>query len=151
MAHSLSKIIVHTVFSTRERRPFLLDESLRKSLHGCLFEILGNMECVPFVVGGVEDHVHALSILGRTITAAILVKELKRRSALWLKSTQPGMTHFAWQEGYGMFSVSYSHLEVVKEYIEGQEKHHRKISFQDEFRTLLKRYDIHAEEKYLWD
>lgn len=151
MAHSLSKIIVHTVFSTRGRRPFLRDMALRKGLHGCLSEILGNMDCGPFVVGGVEDHVHALSTLGRTCSAAILVKELKRRSSLWFKSTQSGITDFAWQQGYGMFSVSYSQLELVKDYIEGQEKHHQKISFQDEFRTLLKRYDIESDEKYLWD
>lgn len=102
-------------------------------------------------IGGVEDHVHLLARFGRTITQAEWVKELKRVSNLWLKERSRDYADFEWQGGYADFSVSQSKLEQVKQYIAGQEEHHRKIGFQDELRALLKRHEIEWDEKYVWD
>jgi REP element-mobilizing transposase RayT len=101
--------------------------------------------------GGVEDHVHLLCALSRTCNAAEMVKEVKRGSSMWIKTKSADLQDFAWQSGYGIFSVGFSQIESVKEYIAGQEEHHRKVSFQDEFRQLLKRYEIEFDEQYVWD
>ena len=151
MPQSLAKILVHTVFSTKDRRPFLRDTALRQELHHYLGGILKNLECQPFVVGGVEDHVHLLASLSRTCAAAEMVKEVKRGSSLWAKERDAGMWDFGWQNGYGIFSIGSSQIEDVRRYIAEQEQHHRKVSFQDEFRLLLKRYELAYDERYVWD
>jgi len=151
MPQSLAKILVHVVFSTKERRPFLRDTSLREELHRYLGGILANHGCQPLIVGGVEDHVHLLTVQARTITAAEMVKEVKRGSSLWLKSKSPELHDFAWQNGYGMFSIGFSQVDVVRRYIAGQEEHHRKVSFQDELRELLRKYEVEFDERYVWD
>ena len=151
MPQSLSKILVHTVFSTKDRRPFLRDPALREELHRYLGGILTNHDCQPIIIGGVEDHVHILSTLSRTLPAAEMVKEIKRGSSLWLKTKTPDLADFAWQNGYGIFSIGFSQVEVVRKYIANQEDHHRKISFQDELRGLLNRYEIGFDERYAWD
>ena len=151
MAQSLAKILVHTVFSTKDRRPFLRDRATREELHRYLGGILTNLECQPITVGGVEDHVHLLCALARTCEPAEMVKELKRGSSLWLKTKSPKFRDFAWQSGYGMFSVGFSQLDMVRKYIAGQEEHHRRTTFQDELRHLLRRYEIDFDERYVWD
>ena len=151
MPQSLAKILVHTVFSTKDRRPFLRDRALREELHRYLGGILAKLECQPIIVGGIEDHVHLLSALSRTCEAAETVKEVKRGSSLWLKTKSPDLHDFAWQNGYGIFSIGFSQIESVRSYIARQEEHHRKVSFQDEFRLLLKRYEIEFDERYVWD
>ncbi len=151
MSQSLAKILVHTVFSTKDRRPFLRNKSLRDELHRYLGGILMNHDCQPLIVGGVEDHVHILSTLSRTCEAAEMVKEIKRGSSLWLKTKGPSLHDFAWQNGYGIFSIGHSQIAAVKNYIAGQKEHHRKVSFQDEFRVFLKRYEIEFDERYVWD
>jgi putative transposase len=151
MPQSLAKILVHTVFSTKERRPFLRDKSLREELHHYIGGILNQLECQPLIVGGVEDHVHFLCTLSRTCEAAEMVKEVKRGSSLWLKTKSPDLRDFVWQNGYGIFSIGFSQIEPVRDYIAGQEEHHRKVSFQDELRALLKRYEIGFDERYVWD
>ena len=151
MPQSLAKILVHTVFSTKERRPFFRDKSLREELHHYIGGILNQLECQPIIVGGVEDHVHFLCALSRTCQAAEMVKEVKRGSSLWLKTKGPDLRDFAWQNGYGIFSIGFSQIEPVRDYIAGQEEHHRTVSFQDELRALLKRYAIEFDERYVWD
>jgi putative transposase len=150
MPQSLSAVYLHAVFSTKDRRPFLSDRELRLSLHGYLGEISKRLGCAPLRVGGVEDHLHILARLGRTVTQADWIKELKRASTLWLKS-QPSVSNFSWQGGYGCFSVSVSNLETVKAYIDNQEEHHKKLTFQDELRALLRKHGETWDEKYLWD
>ena len=151
MPQSLAKILVHAVFSTKDRRPFLRDTALRQQLHHYLGGILKNLDCQPFVVGGVEDHVHLLASLSRTCAAAEMVKEVKRGSSLWAKERDAGMWDFGWQNGYGIFSIGSSQIEDARRYIAEQEQHHRKVSFQDEFRLLLKRYELAYDERYVWD
>jgi REP element-mobilizing transposase RayT len=148
---SLAKILVHTVFSTKDRRPFLRDKPLREELHRYIGGILANLECQPVIVGGMEDHLHWLCALSRTCEPATLVKEAKRSSSLWLKTKSPGLADFAWQSGYGIFSIGFSQIESVRNYIVGQEEHHRKVTYEDEFRQLLRRYEIEFDERYVWD
>jgi REP element-mobilizing transposase RayT len=151
MPQSLAKILVHVVFSTKDRRPLLRDQKLRDELHRYLGGILTNLDCQPIIVGGVEDHVHLLCLLSRTSAPADVVKELKRGSSVWLKTREPNLANFAWQSGYGIFSIGFSQIPAVRNYIAGQEEHHRKASFQDEFRQLLQRYEIEFDERYVWD
>jgi REP-associated tyrosine transposase len=151
MPQSLAKILVHTVFSTKDRRPYLQDRALRAEMHAYLGGILSNLGCQPIIVGGVDDHVHLLSALARTCSPSDMVKEIKRGSSLWIKTKSPRLEEFGWQNGYGIFSIGFSQIPVVKEYIATQEEHHHRISFQDEFRALLQRYEIEFDEQYVWD
>jgi REP element-mobilizing transposase RayT len=151
MPQSLSRILVHTVFSTKGRQPFLRDRLLREELHRYVGGILANLGCQPLLVGGVEDHVHILSTLLRTCESAEMVKEVKRGSSQWLKTKGPEFREFGWQNGYGIFSIGHSQVEVTRQYIARQEEHHKRVSFQDEFRELLRRYEIEFDERYVWD
>ena len=151
MPQSLSIVYIHLVFSTKERRPFLRDQTVRDSLHAYLGGISKQLDCPPILIGGVEDHVHLLCRFARTITQAEWVKELKRVSNGWLKEQGSGFADFEWQGGYADFSVSQSNLEQVKRYIANQEEHHRKIGFQDELRELLRKHQQEWDERYVWD
>jgi putative transposase len=151
MPQSLANILVHTVFSTKDRHPYLHNSALREELHRYLGGILLNLNCPPIMIGGTEDHVHLLCNLSRTCEPAAMVKELKRGSSLWLKTKGPDMTDFAWQNGYGIFSIGFSQIESAKKYIADQEEHHRTVSFQNELRDLLKRHAINFDERYVWD
>ena len=102
-------------------------------------------------MGGVEDHVHILARFGRTITQADWVKELKRVSNEWIKEQGRDYADFQWQGGYSDFSVSQSNVDRVVKYIADQEEHHRKLTFQDELRTLLRKHEIEWDERYVWD
>ncbi len=151
MPQSLAKVLLHVVFSTKDRTPFFQDKTFRSEIHRYLAGILANLDCQPLIVGGVEDHVHTLFILSRTETMAEVIKEWKRASSIWIKQKNPELDSFAWQRGYGVFSIGYSQVDAVRAYIAGQEEHHRKQSFQDEYRELLRRYHVDYDERYVWD
>jgi REP element-mobilizing transposase RayT len=151
MSQSLAKILVHSVFSTKDRRPYLRDQALREELHCYLGGILSNLDCQPIIVGGVEDHVHLLCALSRTHTAAEMVKEVKRGSSLWIKTKSAALEDFKWQSGYGVFSIGFSQIPDVRQYILNQAEHHQHLTFQDEFRAFLQRYEIEYDERYVWD
>jgi putative transposase len=123
---------------------------MRTSLHSHMGGISKQLKCAPIITGGMEDHIHLLARFARTLTQAEWVKELKRVSNLWLKEKY-SIREFEWQGGYADFSVSASNLELVKKYIANQQHHHRKMNFQDELRTLLKRHDVEWDERYIWD
>jgi|SRR5689334_15031502 len=148
MPQSLAKVLIHVVFSTKERRPFLRDTVLRAELHSYIGGILNQLDCQSIAVGGVEDHVHGLACLSRTRPVAEMVK---RGSSLWIKQKEPTLAEFAWQSGYGAFSIGFSQVAALRRYIAGQEEHHRSQSFQDEFRQFLKRYEIAYDARYVWD
>jgi len=145
------KILVHTVFSTKDRSPLLRDYDLREQLHRYLGGILSKLDCQPIIVGGVDDHVHFLCSLSRTRDPSAMVKEVKRGSSLWLKGKGPELSGFAWQSGYGIFSIGVSQIESVRAYIAQQEEHHKKVSFQDEYRLFLRKYEIPFDERHVWD
>jgi putative transposase len=151
MPQSLAQIYLHLVFSTKDRRPFLQDLQVREEMHYYLGGTSNKLGCPVLRVGGVADHVHILCRLGRTITIADLVKELKRDSSQWAKSMTPELRDFYWQNGYGAFSVSPGHVEDLRAYIANQDEHHRQESFQEEFRRLLTKYGLEWDERYVWD
>ena len=151
MPQSLSCVYIHLVFSTKERRPFLRDSALRQSLHAYLGSVSKQLDCPPLIVGGVEDHVHLLCRFARTITQAEWVKEVKRVSHLWLKEQRRDFWDFQWQGGYADFGVSQSNLDQVTRYIAKQTEHHKKMTFQEELRALLRRHKVEWDERYAWD
>lgn len=150
MPQSLSQIVIHVVFSTKERYPFL-DSVTRPKLHAYLATVARNAGCEAYRVGGVADHVHLAIRLSRTITIASLVETLKTSSSKWLKTQSPDLAAFSWQRGYGCFSVSPADLDALRSYIDNQERHHQTRTFQDEFRMFLKKYDVEYDEAYVWD
>ena len=113
--------------------------------------ILAELESSSLIVGGASDHVHLFHRLPRTEDAASVIKEVKRGSSVWLKTKGPALERFAWQSGYGIFSVGVSEIEATRKYIENQEAHHRNVSFQDELREFLKLHCVKYDERYLWD
>lgn len=150
MPQSLSYLLTHIVFSTKDRAP-VLDATVRPALHAYLATVARNVDCECFRVGGVADHVHLAIRLSRTITMAKLIEELKTSSSKWLKTQSPALAAFAWQRGYGAFSVGPSDLNALLHYIDTQEEHHKTRSFQDEYRAFLKKYEIKYDERYVWD
>jgi REP element-mobilizing transposase RayT len=151
MPQSLANVLVHIVFSTKERRALLQNSELRIEMHRFLAGVCKTLNCPAIIVGGAADHVHLLANQSRTIALAEWVKELKRASSLWAKTKSPQWELFQWQAGYGVFSVSQSQSEKVQQYIGSQEEHHRQLSFQDELRQLLRRHKITFDERYVWD
>jgi REP element-mobilizing transposase RayT len=151
MAQSLSRLWTHLIFSTKNRFPFLSDKKICTDLHAFLATMLREQDCETLIVNGVEDHVHALFALSRTHAIASVVKEVKRTSSGWVKELSPKLANFHWQGGYGAFSVSQSNLQDVIRYIENQEEHHKRVTFQDEYRAFLKAYEIDYDERYVWD
>jgi REP element-mobilizing transposase RayT len=150
MPQSLSFLLVHVVFSTKDRAP-LLGAEIRPTLHAYLATVARNADCECFRVGGVADHVHLAIRLARTITVADLVESLKTSSSKWLKTQSPALAAFAWQRGYGAFSVGPSDRDALLQYIDGQDEHPRTRTFQEEYRAFLKKYDVKYDERYVWD
>jgi putative transposase len=150
MPQSLSYLLTHVVFSTKDRSQ-VLDPVARPTLHAYLATVVRNVDCECFRVGDVSDHVHLAVRLSRTITMAQLIEELKTSSSKWLKTQSPALASFAWQRGYGAFSVGPSDLNALLHYIDTQEEHHRTRTFQDEYRAFLKKYGIEYDERYVWD
>ncbi|MFN0053334.1 MAG: IS200/IS605 family transposase [Planctomycetales bacterium] len=151
MPQSLSKVYLHVVYSTKDRRPFLQDKQIRQRAHAYLAAACDRLECPKIKIGGVEDHVHILCHLSRNISIADLVREIKRESSKAIKEMGAGLDKFQWQRGYGAFSASPSHVAPLKTYIANQASHHQRESFQDEFRRLLRKYDVDYDERYVWD
>ena len=151
MAQSLARLWTHLIFSTKNRLPFLGDKKIRTDMHGYLAKILREQDCETLVVNGMEDHVHALFSLSRTHSLSSVVKEIKRTSSGFAKEISQTLAKFHWQAGYGAFSVSQSNLAEVIRYIENQEEHHKRVTFQDEYRAFLKAYGIAYDERYVWD
>jgi len=120
-------------------------------MHAYLASVLKAHNCPTFIVGGVSDHVHALFVLSKNHSIAEIVYQLKRSSSKWAKTQGATLKKFHWQTGYGAFSVSESHVEAVRSYIAKQEQHHRRRTFQEEFREFLKKYKADYDERYVWD
>jgi len=148
MPQSLANVLVHLVFSTRDRTPWLTGD-VREELFPYMGGVLRNIECPVLQIGGVEDHIHILLRLSRTVSPAQLVEKTKTSTSKWVKTKGP--TDFAWQAGYGAFSVGQSQTEGLIRYIQGQEEHHRTVTFQDELRTLFAQEGIAFDERYVWD
>jgi putative transposase len=151
MPQSLARIWLHIVFSTKERRAYLQNETIRDEMFRMLGHHASEAGCPPARVGGWIDHVHILCGLARTVTVAQLVEVLKRETSKWVKQRAADLGLFSWQNGYGAFSVSQSNVDQVIEYIDRQPKHHGRMTFQEEFRTICAKHGIEIDERYVWD
>lgn len=150
LPQSLTKLYLHLIFSTKNRAAFL-DDEIRPRVHAYLAEILRSLDSPYVVVGGVVDHVHILFDMGKLHAPVKLVEQLKRESSKFVKTLGSKYCHFYWQRGYGMFSVSPTHLADAEQYVRNQEEHHHKKTFQEEFVGFLKRYGISYDERFVWD
>jgi putative transposase len=150
MPQSLSNLLIHLIWSTKDRHPWLTPD-IREKTHAFLAGVVRQKDCEAYRVGGVADHVHLGIRLSRTLSVADLVKEVKTASSKWLKEQGPTFTDFYWQQGYGAFSVGISQKETLLHYIDSQEEHHRTRTFQDEYRVFLKKYGVDYDERFVWD
>lgn len=148
MPQTLSFNLVHVVFSTKGRVPYIREE-VRVGLYAYLAGTARELGCECYRAGGVGDHVHLAMKIGVTKAAAKVVSEVKSASSAWMKTQ--GVAGFAWQRGYALFSVSPAHMGALVRYIEGQEAHHRREDFQSEMRGFLERYHVAFDERYVWD
>ncbi len=148
MPQSLTFILIHVIFSTKDRRP-VLDEAVRSGLHAYLATVARDAGCECYRAGGVADHVHLAVRLHPTKSLAKFAGEVKASSSRWLK--MQGVEKFAWQRGYGAFSVSPADAGALIRYIEQQEAHHRRRSFEDEMRAFFEKYHVAFDERYVWD
>jgi putative transposase len=150
MAQSLSNVLVHLVFSTKNRRSWI-DVGIEEELFKYISGICRELNCPSHQVGASDDHIHVACSLSRTISISAVVEGVKTGSSKWIKIKGDRYTEFCWQNGYGAFSVGQSQLDDLCRYIGNQREHHRKITFQDEYREFLKRYEIEYDERYVWD
>lgn len=150
MAQSLSKVYVHLIFSTKNRERTLREE-ICSDLHAYIGGILRDLDSACLEINTEPDHADLLFILSRTHTISDVVAQAKRGSSAWLKMRDRVYSQFHWQNGFGAFSVSQSGVDEVREYIQSQAEHHKRPSFQDEFRSFLKRYEVEFDERYVWD
>ena len=150
MPQSLAFNLVHVIFSTKDRRP-LLGEVVRADLYAYLATVVRGTTCDCLRVGGVADHVHLAIRVHPDRNVSKIVSEMKTSSSRWLKTQGLALERFAWQRGYGAFSVSPADAGALLRYIDAQEAHHRRRSFQDEMRAFLEKYHVAFDERYVWD
>ena len=148
MSQSFVQFYSHIVFHTKNNKN-LIQEDIEDELNSYIGGILKNLKSMPIRIGGISDHLHVLCTLPKTMTLADLVEEVKKSSSKWIKSKGEKYRNFYWQDGYGGFSVSSFHVEILKNYISNQKQHHQKISFLEEYKKLLDEYGIEYDEKYL--
>jgi putative transposase len=150
MAQSLSDILVHIVFSTKNRYPWIHSQ-VEPALQSYICGISRNLDSPVIKINGTEDHIHILASLGKTISYSKLISEIKSNSSRWIKRKGDHCTDFSWQNGYGIFSVSRPKINGVIKYIDNQKHHHKKATFKEEFISMLKASKIEYNEQYLWD
>ena len=150
MPQSLSKVYLHLVFHIKTTSPQIQTNDLVR-MHAYIGQLINKTGCVNIWVGGIEDHVHALCLLSREETISHLVEEIKRNSSRWIKTVdEQYYKDFAWQGGYGCFSVSQSVVDKTLNYIKNQSQHHQKQSFDDEYKSFLTLYEVDYDEEYLF-
>ena len=146
MASTLTRLLVHITFSTKERRPLLAPER-EADLYAYVGGICRRMDSPLLAMNGTEDHVHMFVSLGKTVALSDLLLNIKRDSSRWLNEVQP----FAWQDGYFAFSIGESGADALRAYIAGQKEHHRRIDFRDEVRELLQKYKVEWDDRFAWE
>ena len=149
MASTLACVYYHVIFGTKDRYPFICDD-VGPRLHSYIAGIIRGERGVPIIVGGTADHVHILFAMRTEPSLSAMVNKIKSNSSKWVHETFPDKTEFAWQTGYGVFSVSVSNVDEVKAYIAAQADHHRKRTFQEEYLAFLKKHGVEYDERYLW-
>ena len=149
MAQTLVNILVHMIFSTKERR-HLIKTEIQPTLYAYMAGTLKNLDSPCLAIGGTSNHVHLLTALSKKAALSDVIGELKKSSSKWMKTKGPAYTRFAWQEGYGAFSIGQSQVAVLKRYIARQEEHHKTKSFESELLDTLRKYAVTYDERYLW-
>lgn len=150
MAHSYTRLYYHVVFATKNRHPWIT-AAIQQRLYDYMGGIIKGENGDLLAAGGTDDHVHLLLSLHPQTSVANAMRLIKTNSSKWIHETFPDQTKFAWQAGYGAFSVSRSNVDNVTQYIANQEEHHRRLSFQDEFVEFLKRHEIEFDPRYIWE
>jgi putative transposase len=150
MPQSLANVLVHIVFSTKNREP-LIDPGIESELYPYLATACRTANSPALIINGTYDHIHLLVSLGRTTSVADLVESIKTNSSAWMKTKGPKYQAFYWQNGYGAFSIGQSGAPALKHYIANQKEHHRVKTFQEEYREFLNKYEVEYDERYVWD
>lgn len=150
MPQSLIKNYIHLIFSTKNRVP-VLDEAIQPEMFRYIAGICSGNNCIPIEIGGYTNHVHALFLLSKKIALMKIVEEIKAHSSGWIKKRGEAYQNFYWQSGYGAFSINPSEVDIVVAYIRNQKEHHRKKTFEEEYRGFLKKYGVEYDEQYVWD
>jgi REP element-mobilizing transposase RayT len=156
MPQSLARVCLHLTFSTQDRRRVFVMQEMRDATARYVTGVLKNRGCPVIRIGIVTDHLHVLFLQSRTETIADMVAAVKRESSGWIVEQEwarmnPDFAQFHWQKGYGVFSVSESSVDAVVRYIEGQMDHHKRVTFQDEYREFLRRHRVDFDERYVWE
>jgi putative transposase len=149
MPQSYASLYYHLIFSTRNRLP-LLTEEIAQRLYEYIGGIFGQHGGALIAAGGIEDHIHLLACISRQQSVSDALRIVKAGSSAWIHDTFPSMSSFAWQNGYGAFTVSASNIEHVTQYIANQKEHHQRLTFQEEFVRFLKKHDVPYDERYIW-
>jgi putative transposase len=150
MGQSLSNTLMHIIFSTKNRQPYIHDK-VNLRLYGYIRAICHDQESPILQIGGIADHIHILVNLSRKQSLSKLVNEIKSHSSKWIKTIDSDTQTFAWQSGYGAFSVGQLEYQKVINYISNQKEHHKVMSFKEEYLRFLKTYGMKFDEKYLWE
>ncbi len=148
--HTFSEVLCHVIFSTKGRAA-LIDDELRPRLHSYVGGIIRELGGTAIAVGGTADHVHVLLRLPPSVSMSDAMRVVKTNSSRWVHETSPNRRSFAWQTGYGAFSVSESNRQTVCDYIGNQEDHHRRTSFQEEYLAFLQRHGVDYDERFVFD
>jgi len=150
MAHTYASLLYHCIFSTKDRVPVIVPK-LAPELFAYMGGIVRSLDGIPMLINGVVDHVHMMIALPPTLSVADTMRLVKTNSSKWVHEGSSEYASFAWQTGYGAFSVSRSNVPAVEAYIAKQEEHHRTMTFQEEFVAFLKRHGISYDERYIWE
>ncbi len=150
MPQSLSNILIHIVFSTKDRKN-LIDKSIRSELYSYIAQICKNKNSSSKQIGGTENHIHVLLILSRSMSVSKLISDIKANSTRWIKTKGARLKNFAWQNGYGAFSIGESGFHNCVNYIKNQSTHHKQVSFEEELKLILRKYSVKYDERYLFD
>ena len=150
MPQSLSSILIHLTFSTKNRQP-LISPDIEGELRPYMATIFRGLKSPSLAIDGIRDHVRILFSLARVVAIADLVEEVKTETSKWIKTKGTEFRDFHWQKGYGAFSIGQSNVPALKRYLRNQKQHHRRVTFQDEYRKFLKSYEIDYDERYVWD
>lgn len=150
MAHTFTNLLTHVIFSTKDREPFM-NEDVRPRIFAYMGGVVREIGGTALRINGPSDHTHLLLALPATVAIAEAMRLVKTNSSKWIHETFPRLSAFAWQHGYGAFSVSQSNVGAVEAYIDKQEEHHRTMTFQEEFVAFLKRHGISYDPKYIWE
>ncbi len=150
MSQSLTNILIHIIFSTKDRQP-LINQCVEGQLHAYMAAVFKECDSPALIIGGTETHVHILCSLSKKNSLSKVLEDVKKSSSKWIKTIGPDYGKFYWQNGYGAFSIGFSAKTAAINYIKNQKEHHKNKTFQEEFLEFLNTYQVNYDERYLWD